>query len=77
MIPQNKITESLEKPKEIDAHTQQEQEREVGKDSSRAEMDPQSVTGSVTNTSLQDDALPWVIPQNSHPEYKGTGKQFS
>ena len=56
MIPQKKITESLEKPKEIDAHTQQEQEREVGKDSSQAEMDPKSVTGTVTNTSLQDDA---------------------
>jgi len=40
----------LEKPQEIDIQTHQEQKREVGKDSSQAEMDSKRVTAAVTVT---------------------------
>lgn len=71
------MIESLEKTQKVFAQTYQEQEREVGKNSSQANIDPKKVIRTVPNCHTQDD-LGWsqVIFQNSHPESKETRKQF-
>ena len=58
MIPQKKMTESVEKILEMGAQTHQEHKREVGKDLPQAKMDPQRVTRLFQTVTVQDDPCP-------------------